>query len=200
MVATFNAQGQGLYAQGNPAYTEATRQGVGYNCSLIAAVAPLNAIPTSTAALEIFNNTAGPGAINLIIDSLFAFQLVSTGVVRTASIWAMVTTVKAVPVFTAQNIFSQSGRQFYASLATGPIVTGAGTTVVANGWRPWGPVQAWPGAAELATPGESMEAPVLGRYIVPPGCSLCMHVVSAVATGTYTMGASWYQEPFIAAQ
>ncbi len=128
MVATYNAQLQGIYAQGNPPYTEITRQGVGYNCSLAAAIAPLAAIPTTTAGLELFNNSGASGSpMTMIVDSLFAFELVATNVVRTYAIWAMVTTQKAAPAFTTLNIFSQSGRALTASIASGKIITGLGT-------------------------------------------------------------------------
>lgn len=193
-----NQQQQGLIAQGNPAYTEITRQGVGYNCSLAAAAAPIVTFPTTVALLEIFNNTSGASSVNLIIDSLFAFNLL--GVVTTAhteAIWAMVTTQKAAPSFTTLNIFSHSGRPVQATVAGGRIITGVGTTgLTANGWRPWGNVCPWYVGA--ATPGQSMEAYVGGRLIVPPSTSLCMTIVSsALTTVTWTCGASWYEEPFV---
>ncbi len=193
MTNLVNAQSQGLYAQGNPPYTEVTRQGSGFNVSLASAAAPLNAIPTTVAGLEIFNNTAGNSAVTLVIDSLFAFELASTNFVRSYAIWAMVTTQKVAPTLTALDIFSHSGRAKTTTTATSRIITGAGTTVVANGWRPWGPVDVWGPANGGVVPGESLEANVGGRLIVPPNCSLCIHVAGALATGTFTMGASWYE-------
>ena len=196
MTNQLNFQSQGIISQGNPPYTELSRQGVGWNVSLASAVAPIAAVPTTTAQLEIFNNSAGPSAFVMVIDSLFGFELLSTNIVRTASIWAMVTTQKAAPTNTALNVFSHSGRPLYATTAASRIITGVGiaTGVVANGWRPWGPVEAWapaPGAG--VPPGNSFEAPVQGKLEVPPGCSLALQVVSSAATGTYTYGASWYE-------
>ncbi len=191
-----NFQGQGIYAQGNPPYTELSRSGKGWNTIITTAVAPLAAIPTTTAHLEIFNNSAGAGSFVMVIDSLHAFELLSTNIVRTASLWAMVTTQKAAPANTALSIFSNSGLPSYATTAASRIITGVAiaTGVVANGWRPWGPVEAWspaPGAG--VPPGNSFECPVNGRLEVPPGCSLAMHMVSSAATGTYVFGASWYE-------
>ncbi len=196
MTNQLNFQSQGIVAQGNPPYTELTRAGKGWSVGLAAAVAPLAAVPTTTAHLEIFNNSAGPAAFVMVIDSLFAFELLSTNIVRAASLWAMVTTQKAAPANTALSVFSASGLPTYATTAASRIITGVGiaTGVIANGWRPWGPVEAWspaPGAG--VPPGNSFECPVQGRLLVPPGCSLGMHMVSSAATGTYTFGASYYE-------
>ena len=99
-----------LVSQGGaPPYTEATRSGNGWFL-LSAAFAPVAATPTTTAAQEIFNNTQGPGAISLVVDTLHAYQLLSTAATQTYSIWAQVTTQKVAPTNGAQNIFSNSGR------------------------------------------------------------------------------------------
>jgi hypothetical protein len=37
-------------------------------------------------------------------------------------------------------------------------------------------------------------AEVDGRLIVPPQCSLCLHVVSSLVGQTFTQGARWYEE------
>jgi hypothetical protein len=54
--------------------------------------------------------------------------------------------------------------------------------VVANGWRPWGAVQAWGTAAAL--PGNSWSVPVNGKLLVPPRCSICVTVAGTVATAS----------------
>ncbi len=147
-----------------------------------------------TAAQEIFNNTSGPGAIALVIDTFHAFQLLSTAATQTYSIWAQVTTQKLPPTNGAQTIFSNSGRANYATVAGGRILTAAGTTVVANGWRPFGSVQAWGTAA--ATPGAAWSAECNGRLIVPPGASLCITVAGSLATASsFQVGVSWYEAP-----
>ncbi len=196
MVATYNSQLQGIIAQGNPPYTEITRQGVGWTCSIATPIAPLAAVPTTTAGLELFNNSFVSGnPMTMIVDSLCAFQIVSTNAVRAYGIWAMVSTAKLVPTLGALSVFSLSGRAFYTTTAQSRVVSGLGTTVIANGWRPWGPVATWGAANGGVVPGESLEAPVNGRLIVPPGASLCIHVTGSLATGTFTFGANWYEEP-----
>jgi hypothetical protein len=37
-------------------------------------------------------------------------------------------------------------------------------------------------------------ANVEGRLIVPPQCSLCLHVVSSLVGQTFTQGAQWFEE------
>lgn len=196
MTMTYNGQGQGIYAFGNPAYTEITRQGNGWNLVTATAFTPVAAVPAVTAALEIFNNTTGNSSITLVVDSLFGFQLTSTAVVQAYGVWAMVTTQKVAPSNTALSVFSQSGRASYATTAASRIISAVGTTVVANGWRPFGPVQPW--STMAATPGQSIAAEVSGRLIVPPGTSLCVTIAGSVATASsWQVGASWYELPLV---
>mgnify|MGYP001582727557 CR=1 FL=1 len=73
----------------------------------------------------------------------------------------------------------------------GPVIAAASTTVVDSGWFPWGQAVTGLGAA---TPFGAAVAEIDGRLIVPPQCSLCLHVVSSVTGDTFTQGASWYEE------
>lgn len=189
-----NQNGELIIAQGNPAFTEITREGLGYNVMTATLFAPLVAIPTTTAQLEIYNNNVGTA---LVVTDLFAAQILSTAATQTYAIYAQVTTQKAVPSLTALTMFSRSGRPSVTPTATSPVVTGVGTTVVANGWEPWGSVQAWGTAA--ATPGNSWSVPVDGKLIVPFGTSLCVHVVGSLATAsTFQVGAGFYIQPMAA--
>lgn len=190
MTNTLNPANQGLYAPGYPAYDFLSRAGVGWSVQTATLFAPLTAVPTTTAALEVWNNpTSGVG---LDVDSLFADQILSTAATQTYAIYACVSTPKAAPSSTALTLNSLSGRSLVTPTATSRIVTGVNTTVVANGWTPFGPVQAWGTAA--ATPGNSWEAPVNGRLLVPPGCSLLVHVVGSLATAsTFQAGARYHE-------
>jgi hypothetical protein len=182
-----------LTAQGLPAYTEMSRLGNGWTL-LSAAFAPVAAVPSTTAAQEIFNNSTGSGAMVMVIVDIFAFQLLSTAAVQTYAAWAQVTTQKAAPTNGAQTFASVSGRQSWATTASSPLLTAAGTTVVANGWRPFGSVQSWGTAA--ATPGGSWSAPVDGKLLVPPGCSLCLTVAGSIATASsFQVGFQFYFAP-----
>ena len=171
-------------------YTDIVSKGDSYQVQTATLFAPLVAIPTTVAALEVFNNMPGKA---LIVDDVFAEQVLSTAASQTYAIYAMVTTSKAVPTLTALSLFSNSGKPFITTTASGIIVTGVGTTVVANGWRAWGDVQAW--GTATATPGNAWSKDINGRLIVPFGCSLCLHVAGALATAsTFQVGGSFHIE------
>lgn len=189
-----------LSSQGLPQFTEMTRQGNGWTVMTSSAVAPLTALPTTVAALEVYNNSSGPGAFTIIVADLLGFEAATAAasVTRAFGIFGMVTTQKAAPTLSALNLTSLSGRQLIAPTAASPIVTGVGTTVVANGWRPFGNPQAWNVNAAGATPGGSYECTVNGKLIVPPGCSLCVQAVGALGTGTFNVGATFYTAPITA--
>lgn len=172
-------EGNSLYvAQGAPEYLETARRGDGWTVQTATLFAPLTAIPTTTAILELYNN----GSRLIVVRDLFAMQVLATAVVQTFAIYAMVTTTKAVPSLTALSIHSTNGQNLITPTAAGELVTGVGTTVVANGWRPYGVVQAWGLAA--ATPGNSWSVDINGKIIVPPACSVCLHVAGSLATAS----------------
>ena len=182
-------RGDLFVAQGLPPYAEITRQGGGYSTMATAAVAALVVRPTTAAALEIFNNEP-LGGQSLIIDRIFSHWLVSTAVPGSATLYAMVTLPKAAPADAALAINSLSGK----SAATRIVLTAASTTVVDNGWFPWDSAFPPAQAAATVTPQGGIMSKVEGRLIVPPTCSLCLHVVANVVGDTFTSGASWYQK------
>lgn len=176
-------------AAGLPPYAEISRKRNGWTVGTTTLFAPLVAYPGTTAILEVHNNYNTDTV--LVVSDFYAAQILSTAAQQTYAIYAMVTTSKAVPTLTALDLFSMSGKAKVTTTASGEIVTGVGTTVVANGWRPWGEVQAW--GLATATPGNGWSVDVGGKLIVPPGCSLCMHVVGALATASsFQCGASFY--------
>ena len=177
-------------SQGAPDHMEITRLGGGWTAQTATLFAPLVAVPTTVAALELWNNTNND--MTMVIDTLFADQVLGTAATQTYAIFACVCIPKAVPTLTALTVNSLSGRGPYTSAVGSRVVTGVGTTVIAAGWRPWGDVQAWGTAA--ATPGNAWHVNVDGRLLVPPGCSLALHVVGSLATAsTFQVGASWYE-------
>ena len=74
----------------------------------------------------------------------------------------------------------------------GPVIAAASTTVIDSGWFPWG--NAFSKGAGGVVPHGAITAEVNGRLIVPPQCSLCLHVVSSLVGQTFTQGASWFEE------
>ena len=178
-----------------PEYAEITRGGRGWSVQTATLFAPLVAIPTTVAILEVYNQPTSK--MVMIIDTLFAVQVLATDVVQTFSIFAQVYT-KAAPSLTALTIYSASGLAPYTPTVGTRVVTGVGTTVIANGWRPWGPVQAW--ALAAATPVNAWHTEINGRLLVPPGASLQLHVAGSLATASsFQVGASWYEANITAA-
>ncbi len=163
---------------GMPEYAGTGLRGDGWTVGTASPLTPLTAVPTTTAAVELYNN----GSRIMMVQELYAFQLLSTAATQTYSLWAMITTQKAVPTLSALSLFSTSGKNLITPTASGEAVTGVGTTVVANGWRPWGVVQAWGTAAALV--GNGWSVPVNGKLLVPPRCSVCLHLVGTVATAS----------------
>lgn len=175
-----------LTAQGLPAGTETTRLGMRWSTMSTSAVAGLVVRPTTTAAFEIYNGYADGGK-SLIIDRLFWFNLVSTNVVEGFSGWAGVTSPKAAPTdgsFVVRGAHGVAARNL-------PVIAAAGTTVVDPGWFPWG--NAYQKGAGGVVPFGALTADVGGRIIVPPKCSLVLHVVSSLVGQTFTQGAEWVE-------
>ena len=185
--AKSNEQKDILVAQGLPPYTEAVRSGSGWSGMSVVAVAGLVVRPSTAAALEI-HNTASPNGPSLIIDRLFFFNLVSTNAIESYTGWAQVTKSKTAPTAESSFVVRGSSGQAYG----GTVIGDFGTTVVASGWFPW--TNAIQKGAGGVVPFGAQIAEVAGRLIVPPGSSLCLHVVSSLVGQTFTQGASWYEK------
>jgi len=181
-----NQLAEQLSAMGLPPYTEMVRKGRAWATMSTSAVAGLVVRPSTAAALELWNGNPVGGA-SMIIDRLFYFNLVSTNVIEGFSGWAQVTASKATPSSASLTIRGASGKPY-----SGSVITAVGTTVVDSGWFPW--TQAYQKGAGGVVPFGAVVANVEGRLIVPPQCSLCLHVVSSLTGQTFTQGASWFEE------
>lgn len=181
-----NEKNELLVAHGLPYGVEATRKGSRWSTMSTSAVAGLVVRPSTTAAFEIFNGYSA-GDKSLIIERLFWFNLVSTNVVEGFSGWAAVTASKAAVTSGSFVVRGASGKSY-----AGPVIAAASTTVVDSGWFPWG--NAYQKGAGGVVPFGALTAEVGGRIIVPPQCSLCLHVVSSLTGQTFTQGAEWIEE------
>ena len=92
----------------------------------------------------------------------------------------MVTT-KAIPTLGALVLYGMSGKAPVTPTATSEMVTGIDTTVIADGWAPYG---MGTGYLAAATPGAGVNIPIDGKLIIPPGCSLCLAIGSSVNTAS----------------
>ncbi len=181
-------------AKDGPDYLESTRAG-GHWMAMSAAGTSLVTIPAAAAILELWNNVTS--GMYMSVTDLFLFDAAdATAVVHNASVWAMVTPPKAVPTISAIVIKSMSGRAPYTSSVGTRVVSAVPASgLVANGWRPWGT----PGSGVIATvtPGVAFSAPVDGKLLGPPGCSLCITAVDTLAEASFNVGASWVEIPIV---
>ncbi len=183
---TVNEKSEQLIAMGLPRGAEMARKGQTWATISTTAVAGLVVRPSTTAAFELWNGYAAGGK-SLIVDRLFFFNLVSTNVVEGFSGWAAVTAAKAAPSSDSLTVRGNTGKPY-----GGPVIAGRSTTVVDSGWFPW--TNAYQKGAGGVVPFGAVIAEVDGRLIVPPQCSLCLHVVASLVGQTFTQGASWYEE------
>ena len=178
-----------LVSGGLPPYTEAVRRGKSWATMSTAAVAALVVRPDTTAAFEIFNGYPSGGK-SLIIDRLFWFNLVSASVAQAWLGWAAVTAPKAAVTSGSFVVRGASGQSY-----GGPVIAAASTTIVtASGWFPWSGASTEKVIEATVTPHGGIVTEVAGRLIVPPQCSLCLHVVAQTTASTFTQGASWFEE------
>ena len=178
-------RGDLFVAQGQAPGTEGTRKGERWGTMATGAVAGLVIRPTTVAALEIYNNEA---VKSLVIDRIFTQNLVSTNVIESFILYAMVTRPKAAPTDAALAINSLSGK----APAIRTVLTAASATVVDNGWFPYG--ESFTKGAGGVVPHGGIVAEVGGRMIVPPTCALCLHVLASLVGQTFTSGAIWTLE------
>lgn len=177
--------GQQIFTPGELPNTELTRVGQGWATMATSAVAGLVVRPSTTAALELWN---GSTSSSLVVDRIFSFNLVASAIQGTFSVWAMVTTPKAAPTSATLAVSGDSGKGY-----SGSVINAVSTTVIANGWFPYGSI---PFSLGTATPGGMVDGDLRGRIIVPPLCSLCLHTVSQTTAWTFQNGAHWYEKVF----
>ncbi len=184
--ATGNEFNEQFVAQGMPPYAEMTRLGQGWSTMATSAVAGLVVRPTTAAAYEIFN--AYPlGGQSLVIDRLFTHCLVGIVAADSYVLWAGVTSVKAAVTSGSFVVRGHSGKPY-----SGPVIAQAATSALADpGWFPW--TQGGIASVGAALPMSAAIAEVAGRLVIPPQCSLCLHVVSTTTAMTFCSGASWYE-------
>lgn len=166
-------------SQSLPPFAEIARQGDGWTIQTATLFAPIAAYPSTTARLEIFNNRPG---YSLVVADVFMAQVLATDADEAWGLFAMVTTRKAAPTNTALALASVSGKAAITTTAAGNLITAVDTTVVANGWRPWGSGLGFGNAA--ATPGAAMSAEVNGKLLVPYQCSLAIAPAGSIATAS----------------
>ncbi len=165
-------------AQSLPPYTEVARRGDVWSVITATAFTPVAGVPTTTAALEINNNSSDR---YLVVLDIFSWQLLGTAVVWSHTPWAQV----GATVYSANTalVFYDSLGNSQTSATAAQLRTAINQTVVANGWR------IFPGSTmnfglAAATPGGGNVGQVDGKLIVPPKMSLHVTASASVATAS----------------
>ena len=180
-------------AQGLPLYTETTRRGNGYSAIATAAVAGLVIRPSTTSAVTLWNGEAAGSNKCYVIDRIFTHCLVGVNAEGRFLMWACVhpsgmTKPATGPIAaSATNLTGPYGKTY-----NGKAVFDIGTTVVANGWYPWGYSTSHPAAGTL--PGAAISVDIAGRLIIPPTGAVSLQVVASTNGATFCSGLSWWEE------
>ena len=155
-----------------------------------AGVAGLIVRPTTTALVTIFNGE-GPNGKSLVIDRLFAFNLV-TGTAQTMfSLWYCNHTQPINVAKPANEITTLRGTGDGREPDNGTVRVEVDGTVLNDGWFPVGN---WGEGEEVgALPGAAVEWECNGRLIVQPKAALSLHVVAGTTGETFQVGASWWR-------
>lgn len=180
-----NARGDVLTALALPERTEMVRHGESYGVIAATAVAPVVALPTTTAQLTLWNGEPDGGK-SYIIDSLIGMVAVSAGAATGVGFAACIHKGrKAKPTSDLTTIFGLAGHPY-----SGKAVIDLAATVEDDVWHPVGNAVVGP-ASQVAMP---FEVPVYGMYIVPPGGMFSMAVLAnTVTTITVKQGLRWHE-------
>lgn len=183
-----NARGEALVNLALPERAEIVRLGESYGIIQASAVAPVVALPTTTAQLSLYNGE-GDGGRSYVIDSLIGVVVASAGAATGVGFAAMLNKGKvATPtneLSPATAAWGQSGHRY-----GGAAIVDLAATVVDDGWHPVGNAVVGP-ASQIAMP---FEVQVYGSYIVRPGGMFSMAVLAnTVTTITVKMGVKWHE-------
>lgn len=186
-----NNRGDQIVAQGLPELTEIVRLGQSYQVITSTAFSSLTAIPTTAAAISLFNGEPATGMC-YIIDSIFAVKvLADSGQVDANALWAMNNIAnKTAPTSAGLTIRSLAGRAAYG----GRAVVGTALSVTNEGWFPHAGSQPPVAGGTVGSPWEVLDVPVRGLYIVPPGGMFNLHTVQVTTQASnWQAGVRWHE-------
>lgn len=179
---TVTRLGELRVAQALPFIADIVRRGKSYKVRTAAAFAALTAIPTTVAALSIYNGELA-GGLSYVIDRVFAVEIVVDATQQNElAIFGMINKVSTVftPVVDtlSANIRNLTGK---GGNYNGNARVAVGGTVVDDGWMPLG--NSAIGAATVAGGAWRNTDIILdGEYIVRPGAQFSLHCAKIAAT------------------
>lgn len=183
-----NANGELRVVQALSDEAEIVRYGETWTCTIAtgSAFTYVNAWPTTRAELVIYNGYTDK---SLIFRSAFMVDISSAAAAHSKCLLGQLAlTGIAAPTDDAnQLIYSRSGRRAYGGQAKRAVANTA--FAIANKWE----ALAGGVTANTATIGTTVNADLLGGWIVPPGGALCLAGVASTAAGTAIIGATWHE-------
>ncbi len=186
-------QGEALVAAGMAEYEEITRQGFAYHVASTTPTIGVTAIPTQACSIGIFNSAADNGK-SLIIDAIWAMNIVAEATLGQCGLIAVVGQTRVAALTSAFTVRKSNGNgpgsDTVALAATGGAVLDA-VTGVAAGWFPIGETA---NITVLTLPGVILYAEVNGRIIVPPGRQFGINVMCNHIDDTFVTGVMWHEK------
>lgn len=183
--------GELLVAQAQPELAQLSRQRVVWTAVEAVASAPGVSLPTTLAALSLYNGEPDTGSL-YFIESIFVMEGAGETFV---AIWGMglchqISVGKqTVPTATVGITPKGSAGQVYK----GNAILAQSLTVVDYGWEPWGTALS-AGLTDTGV-GALLEVPVEGMYIVPPGHIYSVFCLASNGTATMRCGIRWSEIP-----
>jgi hypothetical protein len=183
--AAINPRGDILIAQSLPTRTEETRLRRTFKVIATTAVAPVVALPTTTAPMSLWNGEQDTGRL-YVITKIGAICVVSAGAATGLQMAHLINVGKVAAPTSAGLVNRGTAGQVY----NGSGIVALAVTVVDEGWFPVG--QGPIGAASQI--GMGVEANIDGGIIVPPGYrySICV-IANTVTTITVRMYIEWFE-------
>lgn len=180
-----NSRGELVIAQGLPPAAELVRFGESYTVIQASAVAPVVALPTTTAQVSLWNGESDDGK-SYVIDSVFATCVVSAGAATGIGLAGMLNNGKVSAMTADLTTIRGLAGHGYAGKARVDLAA----TVVDDGWHPIGSSVVGP-ASQI---GLNVDVEVYGKYIVPPGGAFSLAcLANTVTTITVKMGLRWHE-------
>lgn len=167
-----NPRGDILIARGMPGISELVRMRQSYMAIVATAVAPVTALPTTTAQMTLWNGEQENGKI-YVLDSVGVFVTVSAAAATAVGLCALMNIGKKTAPTSALTPRGLAGQAYRG---TGIVAVGA--TVTNDVWITMGSSNVGP----TSQIGQTLDWSLNGQYVVPPGH---MFSLSAIAnTGT----------------
>lgn len=179
-----NGRGDMLVSLALPPAVELVRHGESYGVIQATAVAPVVALPTTTAQVSLWNGEPSNGK-SYVIDSIICTVVVSAAAATSIGIAGMLNKGAVSAMVADITPFGLAGHGYQGR---GRVDLAA--TVVDDGWHPIG--TSIIGAASQI--GQTIDLPVKGLYIVPPGGAFSIATLANTATTiTVKMGLRWHE-------